>query len=237
MAEKGSVEPKLRRVPVPAVKPGEMLLDTPLAHYLQSVLRLRVGAQVTVFDGTGLEATASLIATQPATLKVAQPQRVLEPAPMVTVALAIPKGGRSDWAIEKLSELGVSHIIWVQCERSVVQTKPQANKQARWTRLATAASRQSGRSQVPTITGPVSFDSVLGLQYQQRWIAAPEGDRPAFAEPPPDSAVILVGPEGGFTSQELAAAQQAGYNPVRLGSRTLRIETAAIVGAAWLLAS
>jgi len=161
------------------------------------------------------------------------------------VALAAPKGARADWAVEKLTELGVARILWLECERSVV--KPRAGRLERWRRIAASAAQQCGRADLPEIEGPLALEDVLERAAVGLKLIAQRGeggdlnrenaDRLRPRGSPPDSArgVLLIGPEGGFTRHELESAKKAGYTSISLGIWTLRSETAAVAGAAALL--
>jgi 16S rRNA (uracil1498-N3)-methyltransferase len=191
-------------------------------HHLFRVLRLREREAVTVSDGRG-----SWIACEVrngALLPVSD--AVLEPSPPTfTVASAVPKGDRCDWMVQKLTEIGVSDIVFLHCARSVVRWEgDRAAKQlARMQRIAKEAAVQSRRVWLPTLRGPVSFTEA---------VAAPGA---VLAEPDGDPAVtgtyVVIGPEGGFSPEELSAP----VPHLRLSDTVLRVETAAVVAAARFL--
>ena len=193
------------------------------AHHLFRVLRVRDGEVVTVTDGGG-----GWLVTQVAG-QVLHPvsDPVFEPAPaQLTIASAIPKGDRAEWLVQKLTEIGVARIVLVHCARSAVRWEGERGERhlQRARRVAREAAMQSRRVWMPDIAGPESLSAVV-LQ-PNVVLAAPEGVAPADLAVTP--ATVVIGPEGGFTPDELAC----GAPSVRLGDTILRVETAAIVAAA-----
>lgn len=210
-------------------------------HYLAHVLRLQPGDRIALLDGQGAQAsgTVSHIDRDHLSLTIADYQKAIEARCSITVALAVPKGDRADWAVEKLTELGVNHIIFVHCARSVALPREGGNRQQRWQRLSEAAAKQAGIVQLPTLSGPISFSEVLQHPATVRWIADKCGQRPHSSEllPPSGDVIALIGPEGGFTDDELASAYDKGYTGLCLAPSILRIETAAIAAAALLVSA
>lgn len=212
--------PELRSAPLvfvddldaPQVRPDDL-------RHLRRSLRLSDGASVCLADGRGAWRTAVLGASQPAALG---PVHELEPAtPPVTVGLAIPKGARLEVAVTKLTELGVDHIVLLAAERSVVRWAPGdvAARLERLERVAREASMQCRRPRRPEITGVYSVAAVAARWPGHVALAEPGGAPASLAHP-----VMLIGPEGGWTPEELAA----GDARVGLGATVLRVETAAI---------
>lgn len=231
----------LRRVHVPRVYPGELILDANEARHLRDVLRLEAGATVEVFDDAGNVATGVLIATgRDLAVNVTSLHHSSPKAFELIVAAAVPKGERADWMIEKLSELGVATFIPLAAARSVVLPEGK-NKRERWMRIATEAAKQSRRSGVMRIGELTSLQDVIrsigAATHQVGWyfstgidarsvitaVAKLQGVR---------SIVALIGPEGGWTDDELAAFASAGVTAVRLTDTVLRVETAAVAAAA-----
>lgn len=195
------------------------------AHHLFRVLRLRDGESVSVADGMGGWRPTTVSGRS---LAVAGEIEHLPAPAAVTIAVAIPKGDRLDWMVQKLTEVGVAEIIFLHCERSVVRWAPdRATRQLeRMTRVAREASSQSRRVWMPTLTGPLPFLDVVARPAVV--VADPAGepfDRLGNAS------MVLIGPEGGLTTDELAAAERI----QRWGDHVLRVETAAIVVAASLM--
>ena len=210
---------------------------------LRSVMRTRPGDSLTLFDGSGFDYPATVInASQTIELELSGPPlKVEREAPLrITLALALTRGSRMDFAIQKSVELGVASIAPLLCARSVTSAKDAASaakKNRRWRDISIHACEQCGRSVIPKVHPPLPFSS---------WLATPETG-PRFILHPPASqplanaalecleASLLIGPEGGFTDEEIASAQQAGCIGVHLGPRILRSETAACAGMAALM--
>jgi 16S rRNA (uracil1498-N3)-methyltransferase len=214
------------------------------AAHLRDARRLRVGQTVTLFDGQGGQVSAEIarLDRNQAELLPLRRERVRRPVPVVlTVATAVCKGSRQDWLIEKCTELGVAEFIPLLANRSVV--RPSAERIKRWHRLCIESAKQSGQAWVPYISPPQTLQEVLaeiGL-FARAWLADPASADVSLSQAvsglsePPDSAILLIGPEGGFDEAELAAARQAGVRIVRLGRTILRVETAAVAAAAMVL--
>ena len=231
--------PRRPRIAVNEVVVGGLALDREQAHYLSRVLRLGAGDIATLFDARGREAEATItqLTREGAAAEVVTVRTRPTLACSLTVALATPKGERADWAIEKLTEVGVDRILWLVTERSVMKPDPVGARTERWTRLARAAASQSERVGWPQIQGPIPFDQFLTLDSEHRLIADRSGE-PLESWVPhthPRSALLGIGPEGGFTTAELEASARAGFVPVSLSPNILRVETAAIIGAAMIL--
>jgi 16S rRNA (uracil1498-N3)-methyltransferase len=152
----------------------------------------------------------------------------------LTLLTAVPRGGRMDFLVQKCSELGVSRIVPVITARSVV--RPEPAKRGRWEKIAREAARQCGRADVPEVSPPTPLAAALAASDlpDRRLMLSPEaGGRPLRALLPDRAATaLLVGPEGGLDTAEVEAARAAGFQAASLGSRILRVETAAIVAVA-----
>jgi len=197
-------------------------LDPEVEHHLDRVLRLRDGELVTVTDGAGRWRATRLVRMVGALhLEPESAVVVTERAATLTIASAMPKGDRLDVLVQKTTELGVDAVVLLHCERSVVRWKPERaeRQRSRLQRIADEACRQSRRVWRVTIEGPVESSAVLA----DAAVAEP-GGRPVE----PGDAVLAIGPEGGWTSTELAAAGER----IDLGDNVLRTETAAIAAVA-----
>jgi len=176
-----------------------------------------------------------------ATGKIIQTRRSLgEPVAEITLAQSVLKGDRFDWLVEKCTELGVRRIIPLQTETTIVKATPP--KRSRWRRIAIAAMKQSGRTVLPEISPPKTFLQVIamGAACKYRLIAHAGGESLDFhrQEDGPrmkSRALLVVGPEGGFTEEEIARAKENGFTPIGLGPRRLRSETAGVVLSTLLL--
>jgi 16S rRNA (uracil1498-N3)-methyltransferase len=162
----------------------------------------------------------------------------------LTLAQAVLKGSRFDLIVEKGTEIGVSVFIPLLCARSVATLE---HKVDRWRRIALAAMKQCGRSLWPSISVPMSFKEALDTlsSGDLKWIAHEDVDieplnlkdfsRKINNYNGIGRIVLLIGPEGGFTEQEVAEALSHGFNPISLGTRRLRSETAAIVATTFIM--
>jgi 16S rRNA (uracil1498-N3)-methyltransferase len=217
------------------IQVGDNICDRKAAHYLTDVLRLLAGDELELFDGHGTYAIARLTGSDSQwVLQATELKHSVLPAHGLTVALAAPKGERADWAVEKLTELGVRSIQWLLCARSVTRaTKKQRDVRLR--RIAQAAAQQCGRTTVPELRGETPLTAAVTQSASVRLVADAAGQSVLDARPHGD-VHLLVGPEGGFDADELETCRRAGYSTVCLGSNTLRTETAAVAGAALLMA-
>jgi len=216
------------------------------AHHLLNVVRIRVGEEVALLDGSGEVAQARLTAARrgEATLQVLGRQVLdLEPARALTIACALPRSSRMDFLVEKCAELGVRRLAPMVCARSVVDpTDRQENHLRRWRRTVIEAAKQSGRTRLTEIAPVVALSAVpLGPDSDTaRMIASPESNAISLAAfratlGPKQGILALIGPEGGFTDEELSWAKAARCAAVSLGPRILRVETAVVAVAACLL--
>jgi 16S rRNA (uracil1498-N3)-methyltransferase len=212
------------------------------AHHLVHVLRLKAGEQVTLFDGTGTEyaATVSAIERGRVVVQVGERRDVCRELPIeLTLACPAPAGERLRWLIEKATELGVSKFQPLVTAHSTPRAgNLSAEKLKRW---VIEASKQCGRNVLMNVAGPVPWHQFAGTVHADtvRLIAHSEGLPWRKLEPirAPQAVAVAVGPEGGWTEEELALAQRHGWTKVSLGPRTLRVETAAIALAACIAAS
>ncbi len=216
---------------------SSVTLDEMESHHLAKVLRKSLGDVVELFDGNGQVATASVerISKREVQLRIVE-KSVAEPVltPSLTLAVAPPKGDRFRWLVEKATELGVDRLIPLETRRSVVS--PRDGKLEKMRQAVIAACKQSRRNRLMEILDPIAWDELLNkwIPSQASWLAHPTGS--AWAENQRDSdatsLLFVIGPEGGFTDEEVAAATVAGAKAVSLGQYILRIETAAVAIAA-----
>lgn len=232
----------LRRVHVSRVAPGEIPVDAAQARHVRDVLRLEAGATVEVFDDTGGVGRGELVFAGRDVLVYVTHQT--DPAsasagPEWTIAAAVPKGERADWMVEKLSELGTAEFQPLAADRSVVLPEGR-NKRDRWARIAIESAKQSRRAGVMRIGELTRVDDAIAAVHRSGdigWcLSTAPGARPvteAIASVPAGSPITaFIGPEGGWTDDELSRFAAAGFNAVRLADSVLRVETAAIAAAA-----
>ena len=202
-------------------------LDDDDQHHLARVLRLRDGESVSASDGCGYWRMCRFAGHG---VLEADSEITHEPAPSVpiTIGFALPKGDRPEWIVQKLTEIGVDRMIVLHAARSVVRWEPDRAERnvAKLRRVAREAAMQSRRVWLPTIEGPLT-PSVVGTSVPGVGVALAEPDGSPLTL---STTTVLIGPEGGWTDDELGA------HPVhvRLGSSVLRVETAALVAAAQL---
>lgn len=214
------------------------------AHHAARVLRVQTAERVTVLDGAGGEMLCEVgaVTKREVTLRVVE--RKVHPAPLcrITLLVAIPKGKIIESIIEKATELGTHRIVPLLTERVATRLNEEsaADKGAKWQHVAMEAIKQCGAPWLPKVEAPVTLKEFLARDEKcdLALVGALQGEarhpREFFREfevqhgARPRSAAIWIGPEGDFTSAELAAIQGAGARPITLGPLVLRVETAAI---------
>jgi 16S rRNA (uracil1498-N3)-methyltransferase len=221
----------------------EVGVDGDEAHHAVAVRRLRVGESVVLTDGAGTSVVGSVTSTgkRAFAVTVSSVERTPEPAPAVEVVQALPKGDRGELAVEVLTEIGVARIVPWAASRSVAVWKgDRADKAlARWRATAREAAKQSRRSWLPEVTRLASTDDVVALVADAGLaLVLHEGASAPLTTVEVPSAgriVVVVGPEGGLSDDEVAAFTNAGAVAVRLGAEVLRTSTAGVAAVAALL--
>ncbi len=223
----------------PPIEKGVCHISGETAHHIINVMRLKLGDSVTLFDGTNHEyiGTISELKKKSVTISI---ESVIESSReqeiRLTLAVSFPKGDRQKFMIEKLVELGVHAVVPLQTQRSVVNIHAKSTeKMKRW---IIEASKQCGRNQLMEINPSISFNNWIDKTTKGLCLIA----HPYKASSPLQTVLLqaqharevslTIGPEGGFTSEEIADAQRAGWKTVEIGSTILRIETAALAAAA-----
>ena len=215
-----------------------MELDAGQANYLGNVMRLGEGAELLVFDGQSGEWLARVAEAGKKRMALTVERRTREPeaVPDVWLVFAPVKRNQTDWLVEKATELGAARLIPVVTQRTIVDRVRLERLEA----IAIEAAEQCGRTRLPVIDGPLTLPRFLKERDPARSLYfADEGGGEAAAQAfKPGPAVILTGPEGGFTDEERAAVRAApNSTAVSLGPRILRAETAALASlAAWMSA-
>jgi len=241
------------RVTPEALAAETVTVDGDAYRHLFRSLRLAVGARVRLADGAGAARWAEVagVDKKSGTLRLDEPAPVPEPRRRVHLLVAAPKKERASWLVEKATELGVASIRLLETVRTPREYGDGTLR--RLDRVATAAFEQCGRGRMPEITGTHAWDEVPTLlaaldeggaenagSPASRWVldlvdgAAPAAELTAAL---PSTAALLVGPEGGWSDDERADLARWGCRPVLLGPTVLRVETAALAGAALLLAA
>jgi 16S rRNA (uracil1498-N3)-methyltransferase len=232
---------------------SEMIPNADEQHHLTDVLRCKDGEVVVVFDGKGREAKARITVSghggpgsrgqQGIVLKVIAVGATSGPELSVTLIQSLPKGTRMDWIVEKAVELGVTEIVPVISERTIVRLDPRGRRARgeRWQRLALSASRQCGTKWVPDVRAVCDYMEAVGNCAGAGYDLLLVGSLGADARPLRDvlrnaakekiaRLGLIIGPEGDLTDDELKAAIDNGATPVSFGQLVLRVETAALYG-------
>lgn len=213
------------------------------AHHAVVVRRLRVGEAVTLTDGRGRAVTGAVTATgkRVFSVEVERVEDVPSPAPAVTVVQALPKGERGELAVEVLTEIGVARIVPWAASRSVAVWKGDraVKSLARWRSTAREAAKQARRAWFPEVAELASTDAVVELLREADLALVLHEDATAtlapLTVPALGSVVVVVGPEGGLTAEEVSAFTATGAGSVRLGAEVLRTSTAGLAAVAALL--
>ena len=224
-------------VPAEHVAEGQAKLAGSEFRHLMRVLRLREGDALTLFDDRGREHDGVILSLSPraAVVRITATSVPPRESPLaITLFQGIPKGRKMDLVVEKATELGVGAIVPFASAFSAGAAAVATAKHERWTRIALAAAKQSGRIAVPTVSAPLTFREVLaaaGADGLRLLFFEGAGGVPLAALPDgaPTSVAIAVGPEGGFSREVVGAARDAGFTVVGVGPRILRTETAALV--------
>ncbi len=213
------------------------------ADHLARVLRARVGQEYDIATGKTVR-RARITSVSDDRVEFELGEEVSEASlSEITLVLAIYKFDRMEWAIEKCTELGVSRIVPVIARRTDSHLAASSAKRVeRWQRIARQAAEQSRRAAPPTIAAPIKIAEALNLPGALRIVLAESEEhtllRDALTPPPASDAIALaVGPEGGWTEDELQSFQQAGWVSASLGNTILRAETAAIAATAVVASS
>ena len=222
-------------LPQPLIPGATIQLVEESAHYLRTVLRLKKGAELVVFNGEGGEYPATLVEAHKEVVRLVlgafNPRETESPLP-IALGLGISRSERMDLAIQKAVELGVSAITPLFTERCVVQLDDDGRKIQRlrhWRKIAQSACEQCGRNRVPEVFNPLKLEEWAVRQNGLRIFLDPSGTKTLRELPCPDGPIsLLSGPEGGFTGNERKTATQACFIAIRLGPRVLRTETAAL---------
>lgn len=226
------------------IEQESVIIDGPSAHHMINVIRVSVGDEVMLFDGSGHEYSAVVIEVKKSklTASITGCEAVDRELPFeLRVAVALPKGDRQKVLVEKLVELGVTHLIPLNAKRSVVKSEPKSA--GKLMRRVIEVSKQCGRNKLMQIEPPLTtgklFETTDGQLGQpgKRIIAHPyeaaDGKtktaiQVASQMQPTDPVTIAIGPEGGFDLAEVEQAISQDWQPVRIGPTILRVETAAV---------
>ncbi len=236
-------------IPPAWIRGDHVLLGDEVAHQLRHVLRMRPGARIVVLDDRGTEYEIALVSVENKGARgdiVARRPASGEPSAQVTLYQALLKKDNFEWVLQKGTEIGVSRFVPVITARTVAAGSDgiSAARQERWARIVREAAEQARRGALPVVDAPLTFSDALDdIAAADLSLIAWEEERatslraavmPLRATRAPHVAVF-VGPEGGFTAEEVSQAAARGAVPVTLGARTLRAETAATAAALLVL--
>jgi 16S rRNA (uracil1498-N3)-methyltransferase len=227
---------RLTRIYQPqALNAGQILnLSKEAAGHLIRVLRLQVGDDFIVFNGKAGEFRAIIIELSKSvvTVKLGEFDAVSrESSLQITLAQAVLRSDKMDYVLQKAVELGVTRFIPLITARSTLKLAPERwqKRSLHWQGVMLAACEQSGRTRLPKLENPMTFDvATTSIKAEQRIILQPCVKQNINALPRCQSVAVLVGPEGGWSENELKCARVATYSPIQLGPRVLRAETAGL---------
>jgi 16S rRNA (uracil1498-N3)-methyltransferase len=223
---------------------GECVLEAGASHHLATVLRARTGQAVELFNGDGCayQARITAIAKKSVTVEIDNRSDTVAESPLqIELGIAISKGDRFDFVLQKSTELGVTCITPLLTGRTEVRLdRERAERKAgHWRQIVIGACEQCGRNVVPQLNAVSKLDDWLtACDAQMKFVLHHRAaGRPATSAAAPQRVALLIGPEGGLAADEIAAAEQRGFIAWRIGPRVLRTETAplaAITTLQWL---
>jgi 16S rRNA (uracil1498-N3)-methyltransferase len=226
-------------IPPDQLHHDEILLSSADAHHLRTVLRLEPGDEIVLFDGAGAERKARIVSLTHGEVRLALGQALISvtESPLnLALAQGYLKDKKMDELVRRLTELGVQRFVPFMAQRSVPtpdQTRSRARTQ-RWHKISQEALKQCRRSRQMIIEEPAAFQTILCLAaaYELKLIFWEGQGGISLNElatgPKPSSVLVLTGPEGGFTDDEVRAARQHGFAAIHMGPRILRAETATV---------
>lgn len=221
------------------------IADKACLHHIKDVLWLKEGDGVVVFDQSGKEYSCSIEELRKDSVLLKVKEMIVTPdrnMARITVACAIPKNSKMDEIVDKLTQLGVEKIIPLETKRVVVRLSAEKKKlrRKRWEKIALGSAEQSQRNSLPVIEPVAGLKEVLAQStgYGLKLLPTLEGERKflsdVFSAAKPGKILILIGPEGDFTREEIREAVKSGFIPVTLGELVLRVDTAAIAAVSFI---
>ncbi len=234
-------------IPRPLISGNNLIMeDEEQVHHIKNVLRLKAQEPVAVFDEAGNEYNCSILKIgENITLRI-KSRRIpgeLNAKLRLTIACAIPKKSKFDDIVDKLTQLGVYRIIPLKTERVVVKLdkRKEELRSKRWNKIALSASQQSQRNNIPVVEPVQKIEDLLtrSKDFDLKLISTLAGRRKSLPEVitlplPMAKILVLIGPEGDFSGEEVRSAKKAGFIPVTLGDLVLRVDTAAIAIASFI---
>ena len=236
-------------IPSSCIEKAAVYFPMEVCRQMATVLHLRAGEHVIVLDNSGSEYEVELEIVAPRTTQgriLAARVAAGEPRTRLALYLGLTQREKFEWMLQKCTEVGAAGFFPVVSSRGLVQSADESlAKMERWQRIIQEAAEQSGRGRIPTLCAPLRWEEAL-RQYQksaQPGLIAWEGEKSSGLAPTlaalrpsrPPALAVFIGPEGGYSEDEISQAQAAGLVSITLGKRILRMETAAIVAAALVL--
>lgn len=212
-----------------------VVLDGSAARHLSSVLRMKAGQEITLFNGQGGEYAGALatLGKNNVSVKILEYRDIQRESPLnIHLAIGVSRGERMDWIVQKATELGVSKITPLFTERTEVKLSGErlTKKIRHWQQVAISACEQCQRNLVPLINSPLALDQWLSLSdkhaAQLKLVLHHRTEKRLSERPAVNNICLLVGPEGGLGNHEIDAAINSGFQPLALGPRVMRTETA-----------
>ncbi len=217
-------------------------------RHIAAVLRMKSGDELLLCDGKGTDYRVKIVAIgrSEITSEIIGQSKKEAPVPRVTLGQGLPKSDKMDFIVQKATELGVSNIVPLMTERTIMKIKDEEKRTNRWQKIAREAAMQSNRSDVPKVEkvaafrdfimtlapGPLTPDSASSVPGTLLLLPWEEGTEPMKIVLKQNAAaehiVVLIGPEGGFSPNEAEGAKNSGFHLVSLGPNILRTETAAV---------
>jgi 16S rRNA (uracil1498-N3)-methyltransferase len=221
-------------LPPERIAAGRASLTPEAAHYLRDVLRLPPGSRLELFDGAG-GAYAAEVEEGFADLRV-EARREARPALALSLLVALARGEKMDWVVQKATELGVTDIRFTDTEHTVVHIEGSrtARRETHWRAVIISAAEQCGRLWLPTLHAPQWYTELLRERIAEQTLLLDPGAPPLDDRVPLVDTMLLIGPEGGFSDAERDAAIASGARAVGLGPLVLRTDTAPIAAIAVL---
>lgn len=207
-------------------------LEEAPSRHLSKALRMEAGRELIVFDGQGGEYQAIIheVGKKVTRVKLLVHDGIERESPLFThLAIGISRGDKMDWVLQKATELGINEITPLFCERTEVRLSGIRldKKQQQWHKILQSCCEQCQRNTVPTLNTAISFEKFIneppnGLNF----VLHHRSEKPLGDYKPPTSCGLLIGPEGGLSIKEIELAQNANFEPLRIGPRVMRTETA-----------
>ena len=218
----------------------QLTLEPAASHHISRVLRMAAGDLLSLFNGQGGEYRATISNLDKKSVVVTTQQHNpgdLESPLRLELGIALSRGDRFDWVIQKATELGVASIAPLMSERTEVKLKGDRidKKTQHWQQIIISACEQSGRNRLPELQPVSGLNSWLPTaQAQRKFVLHHRATSAANSTNTPSSVALLIGPEGGLSSEEISAAGNAGFEALTLGPRIMRTETAPLAALAIL---